>query len=79
MRSIRFRRLPSHVTWRVRPNLPSLRTVAIARAMERSFADACARPGFRLAQYSLQANHDRDALGRRMKALGARAAPARHR
>ena len=83
----RFRRLPSHVTLRLRPGVPSLRTVTIARAIERSFADACARPGFRLAQYSLQGNHahliveatDRDALGRGMKAIGARLARAVNR
>ena len=40
--------LPAHVTMRVGPGVPSLRTVAIVRAVERSFADACARPGFRL-------------------------------
>src|SRR5262249_24584949 len=83
----RFRRLPSHVTLRLRPNLPSLRTVGIAHAIERSFAAGCARPGFRLAHYSLQGNHahlvveavDRDALGRGMKAIGARLARALNR
>src|SRR6185295_19388213 len=83
----RFRRLPAHVTLRVRPNLPSLRTVAIVRELERSFAAGCARPGFRLAQYSLQGAHahliveatNRDALGRGMKAIGARVARAVNR
>jgi len=82
-----FRRLPAHVTVRLRPELPSLRTVAIVRAIERSFARGCARPGFRLVHYSLQGNHahliveatDREALGRGMKAIGARLARAVNR
>ncbi len=82
-----FRRLPAHVTLRLRPDLPSLRTVPLVRELERSFAAACARPGFRLAHYSLQANHahliveatDRDALGRGMKSIGARIARAVNR
>ncbi len=82
-----FRRLPAHVTLRLRPGLPSLRTVAIVRELERSLADACARPGFRLAHYSLQGNHahliveatGRDTLGRGMKAIGARVARAVNR
>jgi len=86
-RRAHFRRLPSHVTLRIRPGLPSLRTVAIVRAIEHSFADACARPGFRLAQYSLHGNHvhliveaaDRQTLGRGMKAIGARLARAVNR
>jgi REP element-mobilizing transposase RayT len=83
----RFRRLPAHVTLRLRPDLPSLRTVAIVRELERSLAAGCARPGFRLAHYSLQGNHahliveatDHDALGRGMKAIGARVARAVNR
>jgi hypothetical protein len=75
------------VTLRVRAGLPSLRTVSIVRAIEHGFADACARPGFRLVHYSLQSNHahlivearDRDALGRGMKAIGARIARAVNR
>jgi len=82
-----FRRLPAHVTLRLRADLPSLRTVAIVRELERSFAAGCARPGFRLAHYSLQGNHahliveatDRGALGRGMKAIGARVARAVNR
>jgi hypothetical protein len=56
--------------------------VPIVRAIERSFARGCARPGFRLVQYSLQGNHahliveadDRAALGRGMMAIGTRIA-----
>jgi REP-associated tyrosine transposase len=71
----------------VRSDVPSLRTVAIVRAIERSFADGCVRPGFRLVHYSLQGNHahlvveaqDREALGRGMMAIGARFARAVNR
>jgi REP element-mobilizing transposase RayT len=79
--------LPAHVTLRVRADVPSLRTVAIVHEIERSFADGCARPGFRLAHYSLQSNHahlvvearDRHALGRGMKSIAARLARAVNR
>src|SRR4029453_1077985 len=67
--------------------VPSLRTVPIVREIERTFRDGCVRPGFRLVHYSLQGNHahliveaqDRDALGRGMKAIGARLARAVNR
>ena len=83
----RFKRLPAHVTLRLRSDAPSLRTTRIVRAIERSFAAGCARPGFRLVQYSLQGSHahliveaqDRDALGRGMKAIGSRVARAVNR
>ncbi len=83
-----FRRpLPAHVTLRVRKDVPSLRTVPIVHELERSFAEGCRRAGFRLVHYSFQANHehmiveahDRDALGRGMKAIGARLARAVNR
>jgi hypothetical protein len=71
----------------VQSNVPSLRTVPIVRAIERTFRDGCVRPGFRLVHYSLQGNHahliveaqDREALGRGMKAIGARLARAVNR
>jgi hypothetical protein len=71
----------------MRSDCPSLRTVPIVRAIEESFAEACDRPGFRLVQYALQGNHahmiveadDRRALGRGMKAIGARIARAVNR
>jgi hypothetical protein len=61
--------------------------VPIVRAIERSFAAACARPGFRLVHYSLQGNHahlivearDRNALGRGMKSIAGRIARAVNR
>lgn len=82
-----FTSLPAHVTLRVRPGIPSLRTVRMVREVERSFAEGCARPGFRLVHYSLQRNHvhlvvearNREALGRGMKAIGGRLARAINR
>jgi REP element-mobilizing transposase RayT len=72
--------LPCHVTVKVRSGVPSLRTVQLVREMERSFARACERAGFRLVHYSIQGNHvhliveaaNRDALGRGMKAIASR-------
>ena len=84
----RFRRpLPTHVTLRVQTDVPSLRTVAIVREIERTFAAGCVRPGFRLVHYSLQGNHahlmveaqDQVALACGMKAIGSRLARAVNR
>jgi len=80
-------RFPAHVTVRLRPGLPSLRTVALVRALERSFGAARNRKDFRLVHYALQNTHahllveatDAHALGRGMKALGARIARALNR
>jgi REP-associated tyrosine transposase len=71
----------------MRADVPSLRTIALVYEVERTFAVGCERPGFRLVHYSLQGNHahlvveahDRDALGRGMKAIGARLARAANR
>lgn len=78
---------PSHVTLRVRPGVPSLRSVKIVRELERSFSHGCDRGDFRLVHYSLQGNHvhlvveaaHRRALSRGMKAVGARLARAVNR
>jgi REP element-mobilizing transposase RayT len=75
------------VTIKVRKDVPSLRTVKVVRELERSFAAGCEREDFRLVHYSLQGNHahliveadDETALGRGMKALGARLARAVNR
>ena len=80
-------RFPAHVTVRLRSGLPSLRTVALVHALEQSFAAARDREDFRLVHYALQSTHahllveatDADALGRGMKALGARIARALNR
>jgi REP element-mobilizing transposase RayT len=81
------RLLPAHVTIKVRPDVPCLRTVRLVHEVERSFARACERGDFRLVHYSLQGNHahmvveaeGRDALARGMKALGSRLARAVNR
>lgn len=81
------RPVPAHVTLRMRAGVPSLRLQRVVDAVERTFAEGCAREGFRLVHYSLQGNHahlivearDRDAIGRGMKAIGARLALAVNR
>ena len=80
-------RFPAHVTVKLLPGLPSLRSVALVRALERSFAQACDRGNFRLVHYALQTTHahllveatDEQALARGMMALGARIARALNR
>lgn len=78
---------PCHITLKVKRGLPSLRTVRLVRELERSFAAACDRGRFRLAQYSIQNDHlhaiveatsARD-LACGMKSLGARLARAVNR
>ncbi len=72
---------------KVRPGIPSLRTAKLVRELEPSFAKCCNRGDFRLVHYSLQRDHahlvveadDAAALGRGMKAIGARLARAVHR
>jgi REP element-mobilizing transposase RayT len=81
------RRLPCHVTLKVRDGVPSLRTVRLVRELERSFAASCERNDFRLCHYSIQGNHahliveadSEAALGRGMKAIGSRLAKAVNR
>ena len=81
------RPLPAHVTLRIRAGLPSLRDVRVVRMIERTFADGCERPGFRVTHYSLQGNHahlivearDQEALGCGMMAIGSRLARAVNR
>ena len=73
---------PCHVTRKVRADVPSLRNARLVRALERSFARGCERGDFRLVHYSLQRDHvhllveatGTEALGRGMKATGARLA-----
>ena len=80
-------RFPVHVTVKLRPGLPSLRSVPLVRAVERSFAVARDRGDFRLVHYSLQTTHahllvetaDAKALARGMMAVGARLARALNR
>ena len=80
-------RYPAHVTLKMRPDVPSLRSVRLVREIERSFAAGCERGQFRVVHYSLQSDHahllveaaNRHALGRGMKAIGARLARAVNR
>ncbi len=46
-----------HVTLKMRPEVPSLRSVRLVRELERSFAKARERGDFRLVHYALQGNH----------------------
>lgn len=76
-----------HVTLRVKPGVPSLRSAKLVAAFERSVARACDRGDFRLVHYSLQSNHAHllieaagaEALARGMKSIGARLARAVNR
>ena len=76
-----------HVTVKMRPEVPSLRSVRLVRELEFSFAKLRRRRDFRLVHYALQGDHahliveakDPEALGRGMKALGARLARAVNR
>lgn len=78
---------PSHVTVKLLPDILSLRTKKLVRALERTFAVGCDRSEFRLVHYSLQGNHahlivearDQHALGRGMMAIGSRLALAVNR
>jgi REP element-mobilizing transposase RayT len=87
MRAALARRFPCHVTLKVRRGLPSLRTVKLVRELQRSFAAACNRARFRIAHYSIQADHvhliveaaDKDGLACGMKSIGARVARAVNR
>ena len=80
-------RFPAHVTLKVRRGVRTLRDVRIVRALEATLAEACERGDFRVAHYSIQPDHlhflveasDRAALGRGMKAIGARVARAVNR
>jgi REP element-mobilizing transposase RayT len=80
-------RFPAHVTVKLLPGLPSLRSVSLVRALERSFTVVRERGDFRLVHYSLQTTHvhllveaiDSRALARGMMAVGSRLARALNR
>src|SRR5258705_7636596 len=80
-------RCPSHVTLRVRSDVPSLRSRRFVHAFEGSMCEACERSAFRVCQYSIQRDHvhmiveadGNEALGRGMKAVAARVAHAVNR
>jgi REP element-mobilizing transposase RayT len=74
-------------TLRVKPELISLREGRLVREWRRSLAQACERGNFRVAHYSLQADHahlileahGQQALACGMKSIGARLARAVNR
>ncbi len=76
-----------HVTLRVRPGVPSLRSGTLVQEWRRSLAEACERGSFRVAHYSLQGDHahliveasGKEALAAGMKSIGARLARAVNR
>jgi REP element-mobilizing transposase RayT len=73
-----------HITARVAPGLPSLRTARVVARIETNFRRGCERADFRLVHYSLQRNHlhliveaaESRALGRGVRALLIRVARA---
>jgi putative transposase len=50
-------RFPVHANLKLRAGLPSLRRNAERRVLLEAFAAGCDRAGFRLVQFSIQANH----------------------
>jgi REP element-mobilizing transposase RayT len=80
-------RCPVHVTLRVKPGVPSLRSGRLVRAFRRSLAETCERGEFRVVHYSLQTDHahllveahGKMALSRGMKSVAARLARAANR
>ena len=50
-------RFPCHVTLRLRPGLPSLRTRRFLSELRPSLRKACERRAFRVIHYSVQTNH----------------------
>lgn len=80
-------RFPSHVTVRVRRDVPSLRSKRFVREFRRSLREACERGEFRVVHFSIQRDHahlvvesaGKAALGRGMKSIAARLARAANR
>jgi REP element-mobilizing transposase RayT len=50
-------RHPCHVTFRVHPDVPSLRTRRLLAELERSWREVRGRARFRIVHYSVQGNH----------------------
>ena len=78
---------PAHVTLRVRPGLPSLRSKRFVTEFRRTLANGSERGEFRVVEFSIQRDHahliveaaGKGALGRGMKSVGARFARAVNR
>jgi REP element-mobilizing transposase RayT len=83
----RLRRLPVHVTWRMRAGVWNLRSRRCFIALQRAFYGGAEKFGFRLIHFSIQGNHihglieaeDEKALFRGMTGLGVRIARALNR
>ncbi len=75
---------PTHVTLRVRRDVPSLRSRRLVEVLRASLRRACERHGFRVCHYSIQRDHvhfvieanDKLALAKGMKSVAARLARA---
>lgn len=73
---------PAHVTLRVRPDVPSLRSRNFVREFQRALRVSCERGAFRVLHYSLQRDHahlvveaeGKNELARGMKSVAARLA-----
>ena len=73
---------PSHVTLRVRRDVPSLRSRRFVREFQARLGQGCERGEFRVCHYSIQRDHlhliveaaGKEALGRGMKSVGIRLA-----
>jgi REP element-mobilizing transposase RayT len=78
---------PLHVTMRVRPGIPSLRSVRLVHEIRRSLAEASERGGFRVVHYTLMTDHahwiveatDKRALACGIKSIASRLARAVNR
>lgn len=81
------RRYPVHVTWRVVPGLPNLRSPSCMRALRRHLGRGKERFGFRLVHFSVQRNHlhllceaeDARSLARGLQGLAVRLAKGLNR
>src|SRR5438105_6256408 len=82
LRRPRFKKLPIHITLKVRDEVGDLRTDKRFREIRRAFFAACDHLGMRLLQFSVQGNHihlvveavDHRTLGKAMQGLAIRLA-----
>src|SRR4030088_1574773 len=87
VRPVLKRRFPVHVTWKMGPEVFSLRSQRCFSVLAPAVWAGADQFGFRLVHYSVMGNHvhllveasDRQALGRGMKGLGVRIARALNR
>ena len=50
-------RWPVHVTVRMKKNVPRLRNFELVKVLRQAFVKGCKKDGFRICQFSIQANH----------------------